>query len=276
MASVAIEVLVSFASLSCIVLCVVLKLPQIAAIWSSKSAKGVSLQSTLLEWFCYAVMMCYHFVNEYPLSTYAEYLFLNIQDLALVLIILYFQDRLGLEALLYITGYFIIVSVLSTSLAVAKIMINFVLPMSMASKLIQLRALWTSRDASSVSPTTWFIAFYSCVGPLSLCHLCSDLHNYCGNRRHPCPGGLLSGYTVECCHPLLCHLPKKSTEKEVLVNSKLQSNLSRFQKDCTCHNVIKQICFLKIPVQFSSLGTFIYSYCHDSIYYQIECHVSSQ
>ncbi|KAI8481173.1 PQ-loop repeat-containing protein 3 [Branchiostoma belcheri] len=84
-------------------------------------------------------------------------------DLALVLIILYFQDRLGLEALLYITGYFIIVSVLSTSLAVAKIMINFVLPMSMASKLIQLRALWTSRDASSVSPTTWFIAFYSCV-----------------------------------------------------------------------------------------------------------------
>ncbi|XP_019633343.1 PREDICTED: PQ-loop repeat-containing protein 3-like isoform X2 [Branchiostoma belcheri] len=163
MASVAIEVLVSFASLSCIVLCVVLKLPQIAAIWSSKSAKGVSLQSTLLEWFCYAVMMCYHFVNEYPLSTYAEYLFLNIQDLALVLIILYFQDRLGLEALLYITGYFIIVSVLSTSLAVAKIMINFVLPMSMASKLIQLRALWTSRDASSVSPTTWFIAFYSCV-----------------------------------------------------------------------------------------------------------------
>ncbi|XP_078699339.1 solute carrier family 66 member 3-like isoform X2 [Branchiostoma floridae x Branchiostoma belcheri] len=197
MASVAIEVLVSFASLSCIVLCVVLKLPQIAAIWSSKSAKGVSLQSTLLEWFCYAVMMCYHFVNEYPLSTYAEYLFLNIQDLALVLIILYFQDRLGLEALLYITGYFIIVSVLSTSLAVAKIMINFVLPMSMASKLIQLRALWTSRDASSVSPTTWFIAFYSCVGPLSLCHLCSDLHNYCGNRRHPCSSDAVCEWCAE-------------------------------------------------------------------------------
>ncbi|XP_066272422.1 solute carrier family 66 member 3-like isoform X2 [Branchiostoma lanceolatum] len=163
MASAATEALVSFASFSCIVFCVVLKLPQIGAIWSSKSAKGVSLQSTLLEWFCYAVMMCYHFVNEYPLSTYAEYLFLNIQDLVLVLIILYFGDRLGVEALLYITGYVVIVSVLSTSLAVAKIMMNFVLPLSMTSKLIQLQALWTSHDASSVSSTTWFIAFYSCV-----------------------------------------------------------------------------------------------------------------
>ncbi|XP_035667299.1 solute carrier family 66 member 3-like [Branchiostoma floridae] len=163
MAFAASEVLVSFASLSCIVFCVVLKLPQIGAIWSSKSTRGVSLQSTLLEWFCYAVMMCYHFVNEYPLSTYAEYLFLNMQDMVLVLIILHFGDRPMMEALLYITGYVAIVLVLSTSSAVSNIMISLVLPLSMTSKLIQLRALWASRDASSVSSTTWFIAFYSCV-----------------------------------------------------------------------------------------------------------------
>ncbi|XP_037072386.1 solute carrier family 66 member 3-like [Pollicipes pollicipes] len=72
----------------------VLKLPQIAATLRSGSARGLSLQSLLLELTGFTINFCYNAAHGYPLLSYFEYALLIPQDVLLVLLTLRLSGQL--------------------------------------------------------------------------------------------------------------------------------------------------------------------------------------
>ncbi|KAL7988059.1 hypothetical protein Chor_006978 [Crotalus horridus] len=76
------RLLLEAANWSTIAACLVLKLPQGAALVAARSARGVSLESLLLELGGY---MSYY---RYPQLTYVEYPLMILQDIILCLLIL--------------------------------------------------------------------------------------------------------------------------------------------------------------------------------------------
>ncbi|KAK3090141.1 hypothetical protein FSP39_009475 [Pinctada imbricata] len=73
-----------FLSFTVTLTCFVVKVPQILSIVQSKSCKGVSLSSLILEECGYSVMLTYNFAKEYPFSAYSEYPFLVLQGIPFI------------------------------------------------------------------------------------------------------------------------------------------------------------------------------------------------
>lgn len=60
----------------------VVKVPQILTVLSSKSARGLSLSSYLLDTAATAITVAYNARNGFPLSTYGEMVFLLAQNVS--------------------------------------------------------------------------------------------------------------------------------------------------------------------------------------------------
>ncbi|KAG8538430.1 hypothetical protein GDO81_022674 [Engystomops pustulosus] len=65
--------LLVFANWSTLVVCMVLKFPQILSVMAAKSAEGLSLNSVLLEVTGFLVFLRYQMYYDYPMETYLEY-----------------------------------------------------------------------------------------------------------------------------------------------------------------------------------------------------------
>ncbi|XP_037072529.1 LOW QUALITY PROTEIN: solute carrier family 66 member 3-like [Pollicipes pollicipes] len=143
----------------------VLKLPQIAATLRSGSARGLSLQSLLLELTGFTINFCYNAAHGYPLLSYFEYALLIPQDVLLVLLTLRLSGQLT-------AGW---VATLAAGRgrrrrAGRRSCCRSPWPPSSpasvcrgwSSKLVQLRALLVSRDARALSLTTWLLAALTC------------------------------------------------------------------------------------------------------------------
>jgi len=157
---------ISFADISTIVLCIVLKVPQILSILQNKSVKGISLPGILLELTSYSIGLIYAVSNEYALMSYLEYPFLVVQDVLLLGIVLYYSNQLGLSSLAAFGVYSSIIYAFLSGMVPMSVVITLMslsTPVAAMSKIAQLRSLHQSQNSDSVSLLTWSIAVYTTI-----------------------------------------------------------------------------------------------------------------
>ncbi|KAI4495768.1 hypothetical protein M0802_008391 [Mischocyttarus mexicanus] len=147
-----------------IVMCFILKVPQILKLISVKSAKQISILGLSLELTSYTIVASYNYVNRYSLLSYFEYPVILIQDYILMYLILTYSRKMNVWSLLF-TIVYIIMSICFLSEIIPKITLSFLTPMctpiSASSKIMQLVAIIRAKNADSISPLTWFISALS-------------------------------------------------------------------------------------------------------------------
>ncbi|XP_077477032.1 solute carrier family 66 member 3 [Stigmatopora argus] len=156
------DTLLYVANFSTLLVCMVLKFPQIFVLLRAKTTTGVSLPSLALELVGYIVFVTYQMYYEYPPPTYLEYPILIAQDVVLLLLIFYYDGRLQ-----HSLAYSVVFVVGWRLLTVQKWILDFAMSLctfiSGASKFAQLQCLWRSKDAGHVSALTWALATYTCA-----------------------------------------------------------------------------------------------------------------
>ncbi|KAK4004484.1 solute carrier family 66 member 3 [Daphnia magna] len=160
------SLLITFANISTIVLCIVLKIPQIISLVGSKNTTGLSLPGTLLELTSFTIGLCYSVSSGYALSSYLEYPFLVGQDLLLLALVLHYSKQISPTWFAILGAYAAVVYALTTGLFPNGLLITLMslcTPISAASKLAQLRTMHVSQNSKSVSVLTWSIAAYTCI-----------------------------------------------------------------------------------------------------------------
>ncbi|XP_014720049.2 solute carrier family 66 member 3 [Equus asinus] len=142
--------------------CAALKLPQIFAVLTARSARGISLPSLLLELAGFLVFLRYQCYYEYPLLTYLEYPILILQDLILLLCVFHFNGDVRRAApyiALLVTSWFL----LTLQKWIIDLAINLCTFISAASKFAQLQDLWKTKDSGVMSALTCSLASYTCA-----------------------------------------------------------------------------------------------------------------
>ncbi|KAL4624212.1 PQ-loop repeat-containing protein 3 [Arapaima gigas] len=158
----AVDAALHLANLSTLLVCMVLKFPQMFALMRAKSTEGVSVSSVLLELLGFIVFVTYQVYYEYPPPTYLEYPILIAQDAILLLLILHYSGNLK-HSLLYaavFVGGWQLLTVRKWIIDLAMSLCTFI---SAASKMAQLQCLWRTKDAGQVSALTWALATYTCM-----------------------------------------------------------------------------------------------------------------
>ncbi|KYO33007.1 solute carrier family 66 member 3 isoform X2 [Alligator mississippiensis] len=147
---------------STLVLCALLKLPQLRAVLAARSARGLSLHSLALELAGFLVFLRYQIYYGYPLLTYLEYPILVAQDVILLLCVLHYSGKME-HVLPYIAifvgGWYL----LTLQKWIIDLAMNLCTLISAASKLAQLRCLWQTRDSGQVSALTWSMSAFTCA-----------------------------------------------------------------------------------------------------------------
>ncbi|XP_071999690.1 solute carrier family 66 member 3 [Engystomops pustulosus] len=154
--------LLVFANWSTLVVCMVLKFPQILSVMAAKSAEGLSLNSVLLEVTGFLVFLRYQMYYDYPMETYLEYPILIAQDAVLVLFILYYSGSMR-SALSYSGMFFGLWNILVLKKWIIDVALNLCTLISASSKFLQLQHLWRTQDSGQASALTWAMATYTCV-----------------------------------------------------------------------------------------------------------------
>lgn len=154
--------LLVFANWSTLLVCMVLKFPQILAVVSAHSARGLSLNSLLLELTGFLVFLRYQNYYDYPIETYLEYPILIAQDVILLLLICHYSSSLK-----HAVPYLAVFAAGWHLLALQKWIIDLAMTcctfISAASKFVQLQCLWQTKDSGQVSALTWSMACYTCA-----------------------------------------------------------------------------------------------------------------
>ncbi|KAM3850792.1 solute carrier family 66 member 3 [Vipera latastei] len=154
--------LLEAANWSTIAACLVLKLPQGAALLAARSARGVSLESLVLELGGFLVCLRYMSYYRYPQLTYIEYPLMIVQDIILCLLVLHFNGKMKHAlpyTVIFVAGWYAI----TLQEWILDLSMNLSTVVSAASKLAQLQCLWQTRDSEQVSATTWGLATYTCA-----------------------------------------------------------------------------------------------------------------
>lgn len=74
-------------------LSLVVKLPQLLKLLSSRSSTGISFTSYLLETAAYAITLAYNFRNNNPISTYGEIAVIAVQNVVVAALVLEFRGK---------------------------------------------------------------------------------------------------------------------------------------------------------------------------------------
>lgn len=150
-----------FLSVFTIVMCFILKIPQIFNLISLKSAKQISILGLLLELTSYTVMASYNYVNNYSLLLYLEYPIILVQDYILMSLVLIYSNKINLWSFLIAVIYIAISSCFLLEIipkAILTLLTPMCTPISASSKIMQLLTILKARSADTVSPLTWFIS----------------------------------------------------------------------------------------------------------------------
>ncbi|CAK5281387.1 unnamed protein product [Mycena citricolor] len=148
----------------------IMKVPQLLIIVRSQSARGLSLPSYILETLSYAITLVYAQRNEYPFSTYGENLFLTIQNIVITLLIILYAPRArdkttnAVMACLALLVFFLSASLVSMD--VLAMMQLATLPLSLFSKLPQIRQNYTSQSTGNLSAFAVFAQIAGCAARL--------------------------------------------------------------------------------------------------------------
>lgn len=126
---------------------------------SAKSARGLSLPAYVLETLSYAITLAYSYRNEFPFSTYGENLFLTVQNILIILLIIYFPSsrltrtssvgpRLALASILTATSGAALYYIPQSTLAALQVA---TIPLSLFSKIPQIRQNYRARSTGQLS-----------------------------------------------------------------------------------------------------------------------------
>ena len=72
---------------------VFVKVPQIFNIVKAKSAKGLSLSSLIMETVSITILLAYNVREKNPLSTFGELGFLTVQNIMIMMLMLFYKDQ---------------------------------------------------------------------------------------------------------------------------------------------------------------------------------------
>jgi len=148
----------------CIILgALIVKVPQIITILVENSAKGLAITSTYLELFAYTIIIAYNFQKGYDFSTYGEVIFIFIQNIILLYLITYYQNRENLFQFYPISLGFIVFLVCLGYVLPEKISeLAFVYtntPVIILSRLPQIYENFTRGNTGALSLITYFLQF---------------------------------------------------------------------------------------------------------------------
>lgn len=152
--------LLVFANWSTLLVCMVLKFPQILSVMRARSAEGLSLGSVLLEVTGFLVFLRYQMYYEYPIQTYLEYPMLIAQDVVLLLFVFYYTGSMQ-NALTYSSIFLVLWNVLVLQKWIIDLALNLCTVISASSKFLQLQHLWRAKDSGQASALTWAMATYT-------------------------------------------------------------------------------------------------------------------
>ncbi|XP_013922672.1 PREDICTED: PQ-loop repeat-containing protein 3 [Thamnophis sirtalis] len=99
---------------------------------------------------------------RHPPLTYIEYPLMIVQDIILCLLVLHFNGKMKHAlpyTVIFVAGWY----ALTLQEWILDLSMNLSTVVSAASKLVQLRCLWQTRDSEQVSATTWGLAIYTCA-----------------------------------------------------------------------------------------------------------------
>ncbi|XP_053141612.1 solute carrier family 66 member 3 [Hemicordylus capensis] len=154
--------LVEVANWSTILACLVLKVPQGVAVIAAKSARGISLESLVLELSGFIVCLRYMSYYNNPLPSYVEYPIIIVQDVILLLFVLYYNGKMK-DALYYTVIFVVGWYMLALQQWIINLAMNLSTVASALSKYAQLQYLWWTKDSGQVSALTWSLAVYTCL-----------------------------------------------------------------------------------------------------------------
>nr|XP_032825995.1 solute carrier family 66 member 3 [Petromyzon marinus] len=155
------DLLLDAANFSTLLVSMVLKLPQIVLLVNSRSSRGLSLPSLFLELSGFVIFLAYQMYYGYPAPTYFEYPILVIQDLLLLLLVLYYNGYLGLSIIFYASLCLVAIKVITLKDWIIDICMACCTMVGVGSKLAQLGSLWKSQDSGQLSAATWAMAMYT-------------------------------------------------------------------------------------------------------------------
>ncbi|KAH8368862.1 PQ-loop repeat-containing protein 3 [Drosophila serrata] len=144
--------------------CLVIKVPQINTIRANESSKGISVLGLCLELFSYTVMLSYNYTSGYDFLSYMEYPVLLLQEYVLIFYAFKYQDLLGKRTQVVAVLYGILVTLIYLKLfpiIILTFLVPFCTPIGATSKVLQLLAILRTKDASSVSRTTWALSAFT-------------------------------------------------------------------------------------------------------------------
>ncbi|XP_038602803.1 solute carrier family 66 member 3 [Tachyglossus aculeatus] len=154
--------LLAWANWSTLLVCLLLKIPQIVALRAARTSRGVSRRSLLLELGGFLVFLRYQSYYDYPLITYLEYPILIAQDIVVLLCVFHFDGHVN-QALPYLAGFLVGWYLLTLQKWIIDLAMNLCTFISAASKFAQLQCLWETRDSGAVSALTWGMSAYTCA-----------------------------------------------------------------------------------------------------------------
>nr|XP_022906985.1 PQ-loop repeat-containing protein 3-like [Onthophagus taurus] len=158
------ETTADFLSVITIAICFILKIPQIITVLKLKHARGINLIGLLMELTSYTIMLSYNFRNGYALLTYMEYPIILIQNLSLILLVMYFKGYLNIYAVIGAGIYFTFAAAFILGIvpmSVLSYLVPMCTPIGASSKVVQLLEMVRLKNADSVSLLTWFISAFT-------------------------------------------------------------------------------------------------------------------
>ncbi|KAI8928771.1 hypothetical protein BC831DRAFT_423342 [Entophlyctis helioformis] len=149
-------------SLSIVAGSAILKVPQILNIVNSGSVEGLSFASFFIEAVAITITVAYNYRLQNPFSTYGEGVFVNAQNLVILVLILVYSGRY--MALVVRSVFFAIVAfaLFSDSLVGMSLLTSFqvgTIFLGMASKVPQIWSNFTAGSTGQLSGITAFLSF---------------------------------------------------------------------------------------------------------------------
>ncbi|CAD7003896.1 PQ-loop repeat-containing protein 3 isoform X2 [Ceratitis capitata] len=144
--------------------CLVIKVPQINTIRANKSSQGISVLGLCIELFSYTVMISYNYSSGYEFLSYMEYPILLLQEYALIYYTFLYQNLLGVRTQIVAVFYAVVATLIYLKLfplVILAFLVPFCTPIGATSKVLQLISILRTKDASSVSRTTWALSAFT-------------------------------------------------------------------------------------------------------------------
>lgn len=156
-------------SYSVVGICFFMKLPQVIAILTSRSTKGVNLKTNWMEIGSYLIGFSYGYTHDYHFSTYFEAALLAIQSAAIIFLVIYYDNKWTAENLVIALVYLVFIAASYLRIVphfLLSLLLFLTLPLAVTSKLAQISTIYQMKSKGNVSVLTWSLASYGCLARL--------------------------------------------------------------------------------------------------------------